>query len=112
MQMQTYLGQMGWDHSRNGLTTMYSSISTKKRAAWCREIVENGGRIHDGSRIWYSGKIMPDGEFDEDCSSILCNLRVVSPHQSASDDGYSYGDNDIDLLSSHLDSLGLPSTIP
>ena len=35
----------------------------------------NGGRIHEGSQIWYRGDTMPDGwpeEFDEDMATP-CN---------------------------------------
>ena len=93
------------DHIFFRVRPKYLQEYNKRRAAWHREIAENGGCIHEGSRIWYSGKIMPDGrpeEFDEDCSLILQNLQGVLPSPIADEDDYSYGDSDIDLLSSHL----------
>ena len=76
-----------------------------KREAWCREIRENGGCVQDSSRIWYSGKTMPDGkpeEFDEDCHCVLQNLSGVLPGQNDAENNYSYNDFNIDLLSNHL----------
>jgi hypothetical protein len=92
------------DHVFFRIRQIYLQEYNHKRSAWCREIAENGGRVHDGSRIWYSGNIMPDGkpeEFDEDCSSTL-RILPGNSSQSVPDEGYSYGDVDIDLLSSRL----------
>jgi len=73
-------------------------------AGWKSKIQESGGRIHDGSRIWYCGKTMPDGkpeEFDEDCSAMLRDLSENLPC-SAADSDYSYSDHDIDEVSARL----------
>jgi hypothetical protein len=75
-----------------------------KRAEWRCEIQNNGGRIHDGSRIWYRGKVMPNGkheEFDEDCSASLQD-RSSATIRAPIDHDYSYSDADIDSVSDHL----------
>jgi hypothetical protein len=70
------------------------------RRRWKEEIGENGGQIHDGSRIWYRGKAMPNGkheEFDEDCSTHLLNLSENA--RTPLDRKYSYNDDDINTIS-------------
>ena len=93
------------DHMFFHVHTTYLQEYNTKRAAWSQEIRKNGGCTRDGSRIWYSGKIMPDGrpeEFDEDCSFVLQNLSGDQQSQNAVDSDYSYGDDDINWLSSCL----------
>ena len=85
------------------------------RAKWKQEIKDQGGKVHDGSRIWFRGKIMPNGkheEFDEDCSALLCNFSRVTKHASIGH-GYSYGDDDIDSISDRLGIKWEPAkTVP
>ena len=85
------------------------------RAKWNQEIKDQGGMVHVGSRIWFQGKIMPDGkheEFDEDCSALLRNLSKATEGTSG-DHGYSYGDDDINSISDRLGiKWELAKTIP
>jgi len=83
------------------------------RTRWKHEIIENGGQIHDGSRIWYCGKVMPNGkyeEFDEDCSTDLRDLSEAT-FRSSADHEYSYSDADIDSLSAYLGIVWEPSKL-
>lgn len=91
------------------------SVYNAQRQSWHQLVKTNGGRLHEGSRIWYRGDTMPDGrpeEFDEDMASPIRDLSSVSAH-SANDALFTYADEDIDLLS---DELGIPwessKTIP
>ena len=86
-----------------------------QRLSWSQLVTSNGGRIHEGSRIWYKGDTMPDGrpeEFDEDMATPLCDFSHASA-RSSDDAIFTYTDQDIDLLS---DELGIPwetsKTIP
>jgi hypothetical protein len=87
----------------------------EKRKSWHKEIMANGGRLHEGSRIWYRGETLPDGsaaEFDEDASCSLADFSQKSP-RSPQDSLFSYCDTDIDLLSGFLGIPWEPSkTIP
>ena len=81
-----------------------------KRSQWHQNILSNGGRRQEGSRIWFCGNTMEDGrseEFDEDNMSPLRDLST-SPHEP-----FAYDDTIIDSLSNHL---GIPweatKTIP
>jgi len=59
----------------------YIQKYNQQRRLWNKEIQENGGRIQEGSRIWYQGKIMPDGlyeEFDEDMQASVSFLWIES----------------------------------
>jgi hypothetical protein len=79
----------------------------RQRAKWRDHIDTNGGRIHDGGRIWYRGDTMPDGrpeEFDEDLSATLLDLSTSSP-RSAEDANYAYAATDIDSV---CGQLGIP----
>jgi hypothetical protein len=86
-----------------------------ERIRWREEIIKNGGRIQDGSRIWYCGKAMPDGrheEFDEDCTAVLQDFSKTTARSSL-DCKYSYGDDDIDAVSDYLGMVWEPSkTVP
>ena len=76
------------------------------RAKWCQEIQAQGGRRHEGGRLWYGGILLPDGasqEFDEDCSTELHDLTNASPH-TVEDAHFAYADPDIDEL---LERLGI-----
>ena len=78
-----------------------------QRQSWHRTVTDNGGRIHEGSRIWYRGDAMPDGrpeEFDEDMFFPLRDLSSISP-RTADDAHFTYADADIDRVS---DELGIP----
>jgi hypothetical protein len=87
----------------------------EKRKLWHKEIMANGGRLHEGSRIWYRGQTAPDGtaaEFDEDASCPFVDFSQISP-RSPQDSSFSYCDADIDLLSGILGIPWEPSkTIP
>lgn len=92
------------DHILFRIPLLYLETYNEMRRTWRQEIKEHGGRIYNGSRIWFCGKNMPDGkpeEFDEDCDFPLRDLSKSSP-RSDEDLLYSYNDNDIDGLSSHL----------
>jgi hypothetical protein len=87
------------------------ALYNASRARWRQEIKENGGRIHDGSQIWYCGKVMPNGkhkEFDEDC---FAQLQVVSNTTTCdpADQEYCYNGEDIDAISSYLGIVWEPS---
>jgi len=74
------------------------------RAIWHSKIQSLGGRMQDGSRLWYKGKDLPDGspeEFDEDCTTTLWDFAHTSP-RTAEDHLFAYADTDIDVLSSCL----------
>ena len=74
------------------------------RAQWHQNIVDNGGRRQDGSRIWFRGNTMEDDrseEFDEDNSSPLQDLTTDSPYSCL----FTYDDSAIDRISNHL---GIP----
>jgi hypothetical protein len=46
---------------------------------WAKEAAKNGGRQHDGSRIWFRGKPKHDGkpeEVDKDCQAVLQDLAT------------------------------------
>ncbi len=76
------------------------------RAKWKQEIEDQGGKVHVGSRLWFQGKVMPNGkheEFDEDCSALQRDFSKATERASISH-GYSYCDDDIDLIS---DLLGI-----
>ena len=75
-----------------------------QRSVWCNEIRASGGRRQEGSRIWYGGRNTPDNspeEFDEDCSAILQDLADSTP-RPADDHAFTYADEDIDHISTHL----------
>jgi hypothetical protein len=68
---------------------------------WHCEIREHGGQRQEGGHRWYRGKSLLNSateEFDEDCSTTLCDLAKSSPQPSA-DHGFAYADADIDRLS-------------
>jgi hypothetical protein len=65
------------------------------------------GQVHDGGRLWYGGRIFPDGTLNEhvEDNSFLClDLSSHSP-RSIEDSRYAYNFDDIDRLSS---TLGIP----
>jgi hypothetical protein len=75
-----------------------------QHAEWHQEIHAHGGQRHEGSRLWYGGKGMPNRsmeEFDEDSSMTLLDLSGASPCSPA-DQQFVYAAADIDQLSSYL----------
>ena len=65
------------------------------------------GQIRQGGRLWFGGRVFPDGTLDEhveDCHFPCLDLSSRSP-RSAEDALYSYNFDDIDTLS---DALGIP----
>ena len=65
------------------------------------------GQHQEGGRLWYGGKIFPDGTLDEhveDCSYPCLDFSAASP-RSAEDARYSYNFEDIDRFSANL---GIP----
>ena len=108
---------MKWVDDHLFLRIPHKSLPTynEKRKSWHKEIMANSGRLHEGSRIWYKGQIMPDStaaEFDEDASCSFADFSQKLP-RSPQDSLFSYCDADIDLLSG---TLGIPwepsKTIP
>ena len=67
-----------WDISKWVDNHVFISILTKHlerynemQKGWAQEISENGGKQHDGGKLWFKEATMPDDhaeEFDEDCS--------------------------------------------
>lgn len=103
------------DHIFFRLPRHHLETYNNQRRIWSQTAAKNGGRIHEGSRIWYKGDTMPDGryeEFDEDMATPLRDLSETST-RSPSDAIFTYADADIDLLS---EELGIPwessKTIP
>jgi len=103
------------DHILFRILRIYLKSYNANREKWRCEIEENGGRMHDNSRIWYCGKVMPDGkhkQFDEDCSAVLRDLSEDTACD-ASDRGYTYNDADVDAISDRLGIKWEPSkTVP
>ncbi len=87
----------------------------RERTKWKGEITQNGGKIHEGSRLWYCGKVMPNGrheEFDEDCAAPLQD-HLKATKRSVVEGEYCYGDDDIDAVSNRLGIVWEPSkTVP
>jgi len=99
------------DHIFFRVRRAYLESYNANRARWKHEIEENGGWVHDGSRIWYRGKVMPNGrheEFDEDCSAYLQDLSEATARTPV-DREYSYNDDDIDSISACLGITWEPS---
>lgn len=80
----------------------------EQRRQWAKEIAEEGGRRHDGGRIWYRGKSRDEGlweEYDEDCTAEFRALPQRAPDGGESeqgDDKYTYSMADIDDASAKL----------
>ena len=94
------------DHIFFHILITYLQSYNNDRRTWNQKIEEGSGRIRDGSRIWYCGKVMPDRkpkEFDEDCSAVLREFPLST--DGATNLFYSYGDEEIDNLSYHLGIL-------
>ena len=103
------------DHIFFRIPRLYLDAYNNQRLSWHQLVTANGGRIHEGSRIWYKGETMPNGrseEFDEDMANPLQDLSSTS-ERSQEDALFTYADDDIDRLS---DELGIPwetsKTIP
>ena len=103
------------DHIFFRLPHQHLEAYNTKRHSWCQTVAKNGGRIHEGSHIWYKGDAMPDGhleEFDEDMVNPLRDLADAS-ERPPDDALFTYADADINLLS---EELGIPwessKTIP
>jgi len=48
---------------------------------WAHHVTENRGEIHDGGRLWFKGKVMPNDqpeEFNEDLSCTIQDLSQAS----------------------------------
>ena len=86
-----------------------------KRQVWHDTITRNGGQCQSGSRLWYQGEGMPDdlpAEFDEDAAHPISDYSCTS-NRSLPDSLFTYGDEDIDLVSNHLGIPWEPSkTVP
>jgi hypothetical protein len=65
------------------------------------------GQVHDGGRLWYGGRIFPDGTLNEHVEDNLFLCLDLSSHspRSIKDSQYTYNFDDIDRLSS---TLGIP----
>jgi len=100
------------DHIFFRIRRQHLAEYNQMRTQWHRTILANGGRLQDGSRIWFCGSTLEDGrleEFDEDNSSFLRDFsNPLSPGNL-----FSYNDADIDHISVHLGIPWEPSkTIP
>jgi len=79
-----------------------------QRQKWSTTIRTNGGRLHDGGRIWYRGDTMPDSrpeEFDEDTNSVFLDLSASSP-RSAEDAHFTYCRDDMTASTNNWVSHG------
>ena len=83
--------------------------------SWHQAVMDNGGQIHEGSRLWFRGVTMEDGqpeEFDEDIVFPLHDLSCHSPH-SSEDAKFTYANTDINRISDELRIPWEPSkTVP
>jgi hypothetical protein len=95
------------DHLFARIRCIYLEKVNKQRRDAAARISTNGGKFHDGGRLWFKGELMPNDhheEFDEDCSTPILNLSNQSP-RSIEDAKFTYAMADIDQLS---DELGIP----
>ena len=103
------------DHIFFHLPHQHLEAYNAKCHSWSQTVAKNGGRIHEGSRIWYEGDAMPDGcleEFDKDMVNPLHDLADATEHPP--DDAlFTYADANIKFL---FKELGIPwassKTIP
>ncbi len=73
-------------------------------ADWCKEIHSHGGCRQNSSCLWYGGKNLLSGspeEFNEDCSTMLCDLADASP-RAMEDQVFAYANADINAISKCL----------
>lgn len=94
------------DHLFIRIPRSFLSEYNAMRLQWNHEIAPLGMR-QTGSRIWYGGKELHDGnleEFSEDCSRPLIDLSHSSP-RNPHDQQFSYNLDDVDHLS---EELGIP----
>ena len=71
------------------------------------QILQNGGRHHDGGRWWYHAGYLADShvvESDKDMASPIKDLSNTSPRPTQ-DAEFTYCIDDIDRIVSHL---GIP----
>jgi hypothetical protein len=84
----------------------FATYNTKQEM-WHREIMANGGWLQNGSRFWFQGATLPDGqvmEFDEDAGLPFQDLTSEASC-SPEDEPFTYRDDDIDHVS---DTLSIP----
>ena len=75
-----------------------------KHHIWHQTVMDNGGQIHEGSRLWFRGDTMVDErpeEFDKDMAFPLRDLSCTSP-RSLIDAQFTYADANIDYISNKL----------
>jgi hypothetical protein len=99
------------DHIFFRIRCVHLESYNMERTKWKGEITQNGGKIHEGSRLWYCSKIMPNGrheKFDEDCATPLQNYSKATKH-SVVEGEYCYDDDDIDAVSDRLGIVWEPS---
>lgn len=78
-----------------------------QRARWRSTIIDNGGQLHDGGRLWFRGKELPNGkleEFQEDFAYPIINLPII-PSDNPHTQSFSYSPHQLDDLSR---TLGIP----
>jgi hypothetical protein len=95
------------DHMFARIRCIYLEKVNEQRREAAARISANGGKLHDGGRLWFKGELMPNDhheEFDEDCSAPILDLSTQSP-RSIEDAKFTYAMADIDQLS---DELGIP----
>ena len=92
------------DHIFFRVPREHISSYNAERVEWHRDIQAHGSRRHDGGRVWYGGKELPNDiteEFYEDCGTEIRDLSSTST-RTAEDQKFAYADVDIDELSTHL----------
>lgn len=70
------------DHILFRIRKEYMDAYNKRRKEWAADIASNGGELHDGGRLWFKGKPMPNDrpeEFDEDMAFPIKDLSDASP---------------------------------
>lgn len=95
------------DHIFFRIKRVYLQEYNEHRQRQARKIMENGGRIRDGGRLWFRGGTMPDGrpeEHDEDMARPVLDLSANSP-RSSEDSSFTCCLDDIDACS---EELGIP----
>ena len=66
------------DHIFFRIPRCHLDTYNSQHCSWCQLVASNGGRIHEGSCIWYKGDTMPDGR-PEELMKIWPPPYVISP---------------------------------
>jgi hypothetical protein len=68
------------DHVFFRIKCCYIEKYNQQRRTWCNGVFTNGGRHHDGGRVWYKSGTMPDGRNEEMDEDRNFDLRDFSSH--------------------------------